>query len=490
MKKVNKIYSFFTLFAVGVVVLIFEIGGARVLAPFYGSTIFVWSALITITLGFLALGYFFGGYLADKYPQEKTFYGVVLLASIFALLLIKANRIILVFSDDFGFKYGPLVAALLLFALPLFFYSMAGPILIRLSSKDAEESGHVSGSVFAISTLGSLVGSLLIAYYLIPNFSLSAVMINSTLVIAVIAIIGMFLAKLAWWQMIGSAVIVITVYFLPIIDNVEDKGLTIIHEEPSFYADIKVARLKYADLLLMDGTAQSVFARNTNQVFANEALQINRQLLDKPDDTNILVLGFGVGSVTEVFDARFAIDYVELDPVMIKMAKEYFDYNLDDNDQMYIADARRYLREHDKKYDVIFVDLYHASVIPIHTHTKEALELMSSRLSVDGVLYVNILGDKKGELMQSLALTLNNVFPNTFFSSIKDGFTNILAYATNSEEYTPDFGARHKQISIAKDKAVLITDDRNPLDVLSSARLDEYLKGAKEVFGYKAMFAI
>ncbi|PLX27176.1 hypothetical protein C0583_04720 [Candidatus Parcubacteria bacterium] len=488
--KFEKFYQYLTLFLVGAVVLIMEIGGARLLAPFFGSTIYVWSSLITVTLGFLTLGYYFGGVVGDKYKSFQLWYGIIASASTLAIFLLKINRYLLVFSDNFGFKWGPLVASILIFALPLVFYSMSGPILIRLFSLKIDKSGSISGNIFAISTLGSLFGALLAGFMLIPNYSLALVLLVSNLILGILAIIGLILEKTKWSLLVFFALALLLVYFLPIFNINSENKVTIIHSEPSFYADLKVAQMQNVDMLLMDGSAQSVFSRLENQSFAYEALQINKQLVDMSDDAKILVLGYGVGMVGEVFSEKFAIDYVELDPKMIELSKDYFDYNLDDNDEMYIADARQFLRQTDKKYDVVYIDLYHSSVIPYHTHTKEALELLKTRLNDNALVFCNILGEKDSALLQSLAMTMNSVFKNIYFSSTQDGFANILAYATDNDDFVPDFSFRHKEISISTDQAVLITDDKNPLDRLSSERLDGFLSATKEVLGYEAMFAI
>ena len=115
LNKLRTYFLYLTLLVSGGVILVIEIAGARVLAPFYGSTIFVWSSLIAVTLGFLALGYFIGGFFADKYPKGQCFYFIIFLGGAIALLLIKLNQPLLVFSDRFGFKFGPLVATLMLF---------------------------------------------------------------------------------------------------------------------------------------------------------------------------------------------------------------------------------------------------------------------------------------------------------------------------------------------------------------------------------------
>jgi len=141
----RNIWLHLTLFITGAGVLVIEIVGTRVLSPFYGSTIFVWSSLIAVTLGFLALGYFASGFIADKFPKGSLLYFLIFLGGALALLLMKLNQPLLVFSDSFGFRMGPLVASLVLFALPLMFLGMAGPFVIRLMAVTLEQTGHVSG---------------------------------------------------------------------------------------------------------------------------------------------------------------------------------------------------------------------------------------------------------------------------------------------------------------------------------------------------------
>ena len=232
-------YQYAMIFIGGAVVLILEIGGARLLAPFYGSTIFVWSSLITVTLGFLALGYFIGGIIVDRWPRIQLFYSVIFLGGLSALILLKLNRILLVWSDQFGFKFGPLVAALALFALPLLFSSMAGPFLIRLRAKSTDRSGHIAGTVFGVSTTGSLAGALLAGFYLIPNYSLANTLFYSVSFVMVLAIGGLLIERARLIIVAGAIALLILSYFMPIIKYSGEGSAKILHQESSFYADLK-----------------------------------------------------------------------------------------------------------------------------------------------------------------------------------------------------------------------------------------------------------
>src|SRR3989344_1899788 len=128
----KRAFIYITVFLTGAAILIIEILGTRVLAPFYGSTIFVWSSLITVTLGALALGYFAGGWLADAYPSRRRLYGVIFTSGFLVVLMVKVSVPILSFSNSFGFRWGPFVATFIIFSLPLFFFGMVTPFVIRL----------------------------------------------------------------------------------------------------------------------------------------------------------------------------------------------------------------------------------------------------------------------------------------------------------------------------------------------------------------------
>ena len=300
-------FLYLTLFMAGGVILVIEIAGTRILAPFFGATVFVWSSLITITLGFLALGYLFGGILVDRYPRPSCFYSIIFSGGACSLFLIKLNQPLLVFSDRFGIRIGPLVGALVLFALPLFLLSMAAPFVIRLRSASPERSGHNCGSVFAVSTVGSLAGALLAGFYLIPNFSLSSIFLVSASVIMVSAILGLFLEKNSLRIIVILALLLGAILLCPFIKHKDDSKVSIIHHEPSFYADLKVLELPFARVLLMSGVCQSVFDRANSTSLAKEITELKRQLSAWPVDAEVLVLGFAAGSIAKTIDPGYRV---------------------------------------------------------------------------------------------------------------------------------------------------------------------------------------
>lgn len=502
MKKDLKIfvapYLYLALFLEGATVLIIEIAGTRVIAPFYGSTIFVWSSLITISLGFLALGYMVGGFLGDKYPQAKLFYLLLFGGGAAMLLLIKLNEYILVFSDNFGLRLGPLIAAALLFSLPLCLLGTAGPFAIRLFAKNAEHSGHVSGLIFGLSTVGSLAGALLAGFYLVPNFLLANIFVTSAITIMVAAILGLILEKSSWFMIIFAILALFVLFIMPFIKYKGDQKISVIHHEPSFYGDIKIiekmGEFQKERCMLVNGAAQTCVAVENNVPTAVYLVELALLSQSWPKDTKILLLGLGGGGFLKIMRPSFAIDIVEIDPKIAELAKNYFGLALDGNDALILDDARSYLRKTNKKYDIILSDLYLGHAMPIHLFTKEAIQIMRQRLNENGVLISNLIGDLqvKNSLISSLVRTEAEVFPKIIVSSYGgEGLSNILAHAALNSAYKPDFQGLYRETAFDYKEGIVIADNKNPLDLLLTERLGAYVSDIiKKNFGYQPLFSI
>lgn len=173
MGKLKNYFFYLTIFITGAVVLIIEISGTRILAPFYGSTIFVWSSLISVTLAFLALGYWFGGKLADRKPEINLLYWIIFIAGIAIFLIPRYDKWVLLQTDSFGLQYGPLIAAFIIFAPSIFLLGTISPFAVKIRTQSLDHLGVTAGNLYAIATFGALTGGLLAGFYLVPNFSVS-----------------------------------------------------------------------------------------------------------------------------------------------------------------------------------------------------------------------------------------------------------------------------------------------------------------------------
>ena len=495
MNKFKTFLLYLTIFVTGGVILIIEIGGTRLLAPFYGSTIFVWSSLITVTLGSLSLDYFIGGRIADRYPSAKVLYSILILGGFLTILFIKLNQSLLVFTDQFGLRFGPLVGAFVLFSLPLSIFSTMGPFLIRLRSMKIEKTGSVSGYVYGISTVGSLLGALLVGFYLIPNFSIVNILTVSAGLVISLSVIGLFLEKIDI-RIAGSVILILLACLVLPSVSYKDKEhqIKIIHQEPSFYADLKILETPGGSIcLVMDGAIQTCIYGDGSVPEAKYVREINRRLKESfPEDTSILLMGLGGGGLVKVLADDYEIDIVELDSDIVKLAKEFFKLELTSDDNIFIDDARTYLKNSDKKYDLIISDLYLGNTMPIYMYTQEAFELVKSRLTDRGVFINNVVGriDGTDEMAPSIIKTLASVFPNVIITSNDpDKLDNILVHTSLDMNYHPEFKAYYRECDVDYSQAEVITDLKNPLDLLLAKSSGEFLAISKELAGYESLFS-
>lgn len=182
----DKYYFYATVFAVGAVILIIEILGTRILAPFYGSTIYVWSSLITSTLAALSLGYWLGGKIADKKPNMGTLYSLLFLAGALILTTPFYSNSALLATDPLGLRFGPLAASALIFIPSLFILGMVSPFAVKLTTNSLDNLGIRAGNIYALATIGSLSGALLAGFYLFVSFPISAIMNSLGLVLIIL----------------------------------------------------------------------------------------------------------------------------------------------------------------------------------------------------------------------------------------------------------------------------------------------------------------
>ncbi len=464
--------------------MVIEILGTRVLAPFYGSTIFVWTALISVTLGFLALGYFIGGYIADVHPKEKWFYGIIFIAGFLTALFVKISDPVLLWSNVFGFQWGPLVAAFILFSLPFLFLGMVTPFAIRLRISSLEHTGHVSGTIFAIATVGSVVGAILAGFYFIPSFFTETIFIAVASVLMGTAIFGFFIVR---GSRILMSVFIISLFLgviIPAYSKTSFPDVSVLYREPSFYGEIRVVENNFFRCLSVNNQSQTCMRKaDGTQALAYGNLIV--ALLEGFQLKNTLLIGLGGGILASDLQRNtHVVDSVEIDPKMVRAAKDFFGYD-DANPSLntFIADGRSFVRKTEKKYDVVILDAFFGSNPIPHLYTKEAFEEMKNILLPDGILVVNTLGRPYGTgspLQHSVRQTLGAVFPHVTTLSTenirenKEAFGNVLFVASFSERKLPiqevfvvDYVKKDTE------NGIVLTDAYNPIETLGLAIYEE-----------------
>jgi len=439
-------------FVVGTGSLGAEIAAVRLLAPYFGASTIVWANTIGVVLVALSIGYWLGGRLADRNPSMRGLCVLALAAAaLLALVPFAADPMLDLAVDALdsisaGAFLGSLFGVLVLVAVPVMLLGAVSPYAIRLAVTTVEESGTVAGRLYALSTAGSLVGTLLSALLLIPLVGTRRTFLIFALAIAVMAVWGLRpLRRYALAPAAIAALIALPVGTL----KAEAEGGRVVHEAETEYQYARV--VEYDDgsrtLELNEGQAQHSVCeaecdagpagpRDPASVLTGDVwdghLVLGFAALEEPPG-RVAILGNAAGTTSRAYEEFLPatrVDGVEIDAELSEIGREYFDMN-NPRLHLYHEDARPFLRRVDAAYDQISVDAYRQPYIPFYLTTVEFFETVRDRLRQGGVLVVNA-GHPEGQddLEQVLSATIGEVFPHVLRDPIEP--TNTLLVASEA----------------------------------------------------------
>ncbi|HEU4392556.1 MAG TPA: fused MFS/spermidine synthase [Solirubrobacterales bacterium] len=463
-------------FVVGAASLGVEIAAARLLAPYFGASTIVWANTIGVVLVALSVGYWLGGRYADRHPHLRGLCLLVLAASLLIAVVPFAARPFLGFSVDafdtvsVGGFAGSLFGVLVLVAVPVTLLGAAAPWAVRLAVADVDRSGEVVGRLYAISTAGSLLGTMLSALLLIPLLGTQRTFFVFALVLAVVACagVGWRFALVPVLLALGMAAPVGTI-------KAADSGRVLYEAETTHqYARIVERPDGSRALELNEGQAvHSLWRPGTYLTgdYWDGHLVLAAASRARPP-RRIAVLGNAGGTVARAFGHFFpatAVDAVEIDGELTELGRRFLDLR---NPRMrtFAEDARPWLERADGGYDAIMVDAYRQPYIPFYLTTREFFELASERLAAGGLTIVNV-GHPEGseELERVLGRTMAAAFDRVLRYPIEP--TNTLLVGGDT-----DFSAAR----LRRNASVLPVPLR-PLAAAAAARLAPRLPGG-EVF--------
>jgi spermidine synthase len=483
-------------FVVGTGSLGAEIAAVRLLAPYFGASTIVWANTIGVVLVALSVGYWLGGRFADRHPH---IHGLCLLtlgaAVLLALVPFAADPLLglaVAALDEIsaGAFLGSLLAVLVLVAVPILLLGAVSPWAIRLAVPGVEQAGAVAGRLYALSTAGSLVGTLLSALLLIPVLGTRRTFLVFALAIAGIAVVGLWPARR--YALAPAAIVVLLA--LPVGTLKAAEQGEVVHETDTEYQYARV--IEYPDgrrtLELNEGQAiHSVYRPDT--VLTGDVwdghLVLPFAALERPP-RRVATLGNAAGTTSRAYERFFPrtrIDGVEIDPELSAIGREYFDMN---NPRLHLhhEDARPFLRRTDARYEVISVDAYRQPYIPFYLTTREFFELVRDRLAPGGIVVINV-GHPEGsdDLEKVLTATLRTVFPNVVRDPLED--TNTLLVGAHepagadrlraAAEWLPadvaDLALRAaERVAPPLRGGAVYTDDKAPVEWLIDKSIVEY----------------
>lgn len=412
----------FIVFVCGAVCMILELAGSRIMAPYFGNSLLIWTSLIGIILGSLSLGYWLGGRLADRQADYKTLSLIIFIAALAIFLIAPTKTVLIEFLVRFNnLPVGSLLSSLILFAPASIFLGMVSPYAAKLKLKDLSTTGATVGSLYAISTIGSIVGTFSAGFYFIPTFGNSKIIIILALVLLLISIISAGRFTLA----IKPIIFLLLVPFLFINNASALYNYKIIADQDSYYNRLIVYDSIDQDSkrpirnLMTDpfGIQSSMFLDKDDGLVFTYSKYFYLAEHFNPNFKKALLIGGGAYSWAKEFLKKYPqanLDVAEIDSEYTNLARKYF--NLKDNPRMEIheQDGRTFINQTSKKYDVIYLDAFNSALsIPFYLTTAETVQQLSKLLNANGIILINLIsaidGDK-GKFLRAEYQTYKKYF--------------------------------------------------------------------------------
>lgn len=465
-------------FSTGVAVLVLEVAGTRILAPVFGVTVYTWTAVIGATLVALAAGYAIGGLLSERRRPRRSLFAALALAGVSAAwtpYLARWNDALL---DAVGLRVGVLSASFLLFFLPLASLATVVPLLIRLrAGADPTKVARRSGSILAVSTAGSFVGAVGTGFWALPNLDLHWIFgsVGGSLLAMAALVAALDSTRPGRVASLVAAIVTgVGIWMGQPGEAPPDR----LHVRETLYGRIEVyGRGSYREIRMSGVAHTNMDLERPDRIPDYLRLATDAAEVVRSDDPSLLLLGLGGGSVIRVLArAGYAIDVVEIDPQVIAVAEEYFDYDPASCREVFVEDARSVVgRASPASYDAIVVDVFRGETIPEHLWTVEFFEHARRILRPEGLLVVGLTGlfdEDTDRLFAALWRTLRRVFPRVRVLTMVDQPDQIgnfvwLAGDASSPGRVPERPPwRDVTHRYADRSGPILTDRRNSLDVL------------------------
>ncbi len=514
----------------GAASLAVEFAASRLLAPYFGTSLFVWANLIGLILLYLTIGYYVGGRVADRYPRPAVLYSLTAVAALLISTIPVLSRPILTWSQSafatysIGVFYGSLVSVILLFALPMILLGCVSPFAIRLSVEQIVRSGRTAGQLYAISTIGSIFGTFFPVFVLIPYIGTYLTFFTTAVALLLVSIIGLIVTQarggtrdrmsngrrppgkrgsknlLSILLLIPLSLTLLGIQG-PIKPASGSDGGVLIAERESAYNYIQVVQAgDETQLVLNEGLAvHSIY--NPHRVLTSGPWDyflvspyFNNPPFTPQQVRKVCVIGLGAGTIPHEFSSIYgpiAIDGVEIDGEIVNLGRQYFGMQ-EPNLHVVVQDGRYFLQTTSQHYDVIGIDAYQQPYVPFQLTTKEFFQEVHTHLTPTGVTVINA-GHTTNDyrLVEALAQTMHSVFSHVYIidtqrfansiivgtnapTSLDNFRINAVQLANSSLRSVTDASINYGNMREERQSNVYFTDDRAPVEQL----IDQIILGA------------
>ncbi len=520
MKNQHK-YLLLLVFVSGMTTLGTELSASRLLDPFFGNSLVIWASIIGLMLLYLTVGYYIGGRWADKDPRESTLFQITAWGAFLVGLVPLISQPVLSWSVqgmaqyNAGILLGSLLGVLVLFSLPITLLGTVSPFAIRLALPDVEHGGNTAGSIYALSTLGSLFGTFLPVLLFIPMLGTRLTFFTFSMVLLLVSLAGL-VQKTPKRALVYAAMPIILVVLNILWANTPIKNSPgLVHETESSYNYIQV--IKQSDnqggfwyaLQLNEGQGiHSLYNPNYPDYplvdgvwdYFTVAPYFNNPPYTQDQVQSLLIIGSAAGTISKAYSEIYGpipIDGAEIDPEIIRVGQEWFGMN-EPNVTAHAQDGRFFLTNTSNTYDVIGVDAYRPPYIPFHLTTQEFFQEIYNHLNDDGVMVINAGRTATDySLVEALGSTMGSVFPNVYVLDVPSygsSLGNSLVIATKQPTTVDNFltnaqQLQHPLLRLVVERAlssrifelestgVIFTDDKAPVEQVIHQLIARYMLG-------------
>lgn len=484
--KMKKYLLEMVVFICGAAVMVLELLAARILSPYVGSSNIVWTSIIGIILLSMSLGYFLGGKLADKKPEKEVLSSIILGGTIFIGIIPFLEVIVIKsFSEIIeNLTIAAIGTSLFVFAIPSLLLAMVSPYAIKLKEADSENIGRVAGNLSAFSTLGSIFGTFLAGFYLIPSFGNKFIILGLMITLLILAFILSPKKDFEYCSrfFIITVILILVWFFGKSIFFTANPG--VIADIDTEYSRAWISRVYDYDgneykALLVDRALESYIDKEGKM--GAEYLEFY-DLFDNynPNAKSTLLIGGAAYTYPMHYLNKFSdktIDVVEIDPKMTEIAKKYFDLTENERLKVYHEDGRSFLNKGEKQYDTILIDAFKGQNVPFELTTVEALYKAKDMLSENGMVIANVISAFEGKnayFLQAEYTTFSQVFPEVKVFQVKseermDERQNTIIIGFKSKETAKSFNEEYQKYIKREIKEVtlegtILTDDYAPVE--------------------------
>lgn len=405
-----------------------EIVASRVLAPVFGNSIYVWGSLIGVFLTALSVGYWIGGQVADRFPHYGVFSGLVFLAGLLIVPIpaIAPRLLEWITLADLGPRAGPLLAATVLFFPASLVMGMVSPFAVRLAARTVQTVGNTAGRLYALSTLGSIVGCFVAAFWLISVLGVREIVFLLGLVEMAMAALGFAVWRRLLPASVAAAAVLVVGLVLPRAFPADPPE--VIYARDTVYHRITVSDEGGVRYLKLDHYWQSAMDLGDPQrtVF-RYADYMHAGMLFAPEPERVLLIGMGGGTIPKqylTYYPQVRMDIVDIDPQVIEVARRYFRVPVGSRLRAFAEDGRQFVRRSPGRYDQILMDAYLRDTIPFHLATREFFQEVRATLTPRGVFVMNVIGALSGpqsRLFRAIYRTLRDVFLAVYVFPVEFG---------------------------------------------------------------------